>query len=501
MTNAELRLELTSGLSEQGSLNLRRGQPVDPFSVGPQGSWPVHAPGIAPVAAHLYFDGTTLFISSVPGAPAAMINGQPAACDWVPLAPPCEIRLGVAALTLVERACQPEPASRPGFVPPGVHGSGSAPPPPKSNSEIVADPLGPEMDFDDADEPQARFDSRESPSSRLKRPKILFVGDDDEATRVDPKSAAHPIPGRKSSHRRKPKLPACSSDDPTHIQPIGPETTPTLQMPELPRSQPASIRHDAGRSSEPPSHPAALPPPRTVVPITTDAMPSVVLSPEVFQLEPTQVAGSAPARARAHATRAPAAVPRAAFMDPGFDPSARHTKPPTHALVKRSQALARVIQVWKGASIPQKIILVLLPFAFAAALIMFGRHAADSKASKPAASAPRVIATPSATFVEPPASRSAQAATSTEAPPPQPARTATATTSASSAASSSARAPKRPGKTAPKTLDREAADAVARGAWADALASYQQLAAQHPDNPVYREAVRILRSKQEEGNP
>jgi hypothetical protein len=47
----------------------------------------------------------------------------------------------------------------------------------------------------------------------------------------------------------------------------------------------------------------------------------------------------------------------------------------------------------------------------------------------------------------------------------------------------------------PKSIERNAADAVATGAFADALPLYEQLARQHPEAAVYREAARLVRTK------
>jgi hypothetical protein len=68
---------------------------------------------------------------------------------------------------------------------------------------------------------------------------------------------------------------------------------------------------------------------------------------------------------------------------------------------------------------------------------------------------------------------------------PVPVTSATATTSA-------------PAKPLPKgkvTLEREAVDFVGQGQYLKAAEIYDQLAAQHPDQPVYREAARILRAR------
>jgi hypothetical protein len=56
--------------------------------------------------------------------------------------------------------------------------------------------------------------------------------------------------------------------------------------------------------------------------------------------------------------------------------------------------------------------------------------------------------------------------------------------------------------TGPKTLERQAVDAVAVNDYARAAAIYETLLAQsNPKNPVYAEAARILRQKADAGAP
>jgi hypothetical protein len=61
-------------------------------------------------------------------------------------------------------------------------------------------------------------------------------------------------------------------------------------------------------------------------------------------------------------------------------------------------------------------------------------------------------------------------------------------------AAASAEPPTRKGPVA-RTLEREAADAVARADYASARRLYEELAAAHPDRPVFRESARILAEK------
>ncbi len=72
---------------------------------------------------------------------------------------------------------------------------------------------------------------------------------------------------------------------------------------------------------------------------------------------------------------------------------------------------------------------------------------------------------------------------------PAPSGSASARPASSTAPSSS---PATPG---PKTPQREAADAVAAGAFDRAATLYAELARSHPDVPAYTEAARIMKAK------
>ena len=52
-----------------------------------------------------------------------------------------------------------------------------------------------------------------------------------------------------------------------------------------------------------------------------------------------------------------------------------------------------------------------------------------------------------------------------------------------------------------KTLERQAVDLVAAGEMAKAAAAYEELVRRDPNNKVYAEAARILRSKLDAGTP
>jgi hypothetical protein len=134
--------------------------------------------------------------------------------------------------------------------------------------------------------------------------------------------------------------------------------------------------------------------------------------------------------------------------------------------------LAALREHWRRTSGVQKATLFLLPFAFLAVGGLFAERRPSIRRGAPAAVAAAPV--PVATLVR-------AASSSAIVPPPAP----TAPTSVGGG----------------KTLARIAADAVAIGAYTDAVIRYDDLARTYPDRPAYREAARILRSKLDAGTP
>lgn len=126
------------------------------------------------------------------------------------------------------------------------------------------------------------------------------------------------------------------------------------------------------------------------------------------------------------------------------------------------------------ASWVQKAIVALMPFALVATWVLF-----DDEPARPRAAKRRTGEVAAATSGRAAAQASAPASASAPVVAP------------SAPAPSAAVAAARDGRSA----ERAAADAVAAGAWAEAARRYEDLAAAHPDAPVYREGARILRAK------
>jgi hypothetical protein len=163
-----------------------------------------------------------------------------------------------------------------------------------------------------------------------------------------------------------------------------------------------------------------------------------------------------------------------AEMPPGMPPPAAMAPPK-----KESWIGAR----WREASTPKKALMVLLLPLIWAVWVIFTDKPPPARPAKPAASA---SASPSA---KPSAGAPSASATVAAQPPPTPPAPAS-TPSGKAAAASSAT----PASTT-KTPQREAADAVAVGAYDRAARLYEELAKAHPDVPAYAEAARIMKAK------
>jgi hypothetical protein len=156
---------------------------------------------------------------------------------------------------------------------------------------------------------------------------------------------------------------------------------------------------------------------------------------------------------------------------------------------------------WQEASTVQKIIVVLLPFAIAAAYQMEFHPPRGPRASSAptgqvgAAGSPATVTSTASTArdVDAPASLTTDAPASLVTAAP-------ASTAPSRPARAVAAAPAKVGGSSSKpqgvrTAERAALDAVAAGAYADAARDYDALAAAHPEDTSFKDAARILHDK------
>lgn len=447
-----LRVEIRTGAGDQEAIELQPGTPREPFSVGTEGDFRVTAPGVTAVHAYLYFDGVQLYVAST-GAHDVTMRGEVVSTDWTPVAVPMNIHVAGAKLAVRGPAARsPKPGTdeqtraRPMPGVPGGASSGFAAPP--DEERTIVNPPG---------APFAPVAAPEPPP-------------DSERTRFEPIAAAAPAP-------------APADQDATMIAPLeamlksaprtappGPVARPAAVTAPRAAPQPVVARSPAGVTPQPVAHPQVVVAPQPV------AHPQVVVAPQPvpqFVVAPEPVAHPQSVVVSPQATAVP---PRPGTVpQPGAPPA------------KRS-ALEPVIKGWREASVPQKIILVLLPFAFVSIFVVFREpqpnprnpSAVSAAASAPSAQTP-VAAPATASSI---AVADAPSASVSGAPP-----------SASVSAAPPSPTPPARGSTKTPSEERLAADAVAAGNYKEALEHYQALAKAHPDQDVYPQAIAILKRK------
>src|SRR6185503_13736827 len=109
---ANVIITLRGGSSDRPEIELQAGAKADAFSVGTDGSWRVSGPGMSAVHGYLYFDGTTLYVASAPGA-VVKLAGAAVSADWKPVPLPGEIIMGGVAIDARSggAAAGPQPSS------------------------------------------------------------------------------------------------------------------------------------------------------------------------------------------------------------------------------------------------------------------------------------------------------------------------------------------------------------------------------------------------------
>jgi predicted component of type VI protein secretion system len=454
-------VELRAGNAEQTDVGLTPGEPIDAFSVGQNGSWRIQSPGVADVHAYMYFDGATFYLASVDIANPAWINGRPVPTDWQPVTPPCEIAMGSARFWV------------------------------EVEEELDAEPDEPidEARMAELRAIAARRDARPK-RPRISPPKL------DESTAISALRAPVPAPAQglhvekkrdkvKQIKIRQSAREAPPDEESTRLAPIDVVPAPEARSAPLPA---------AGRPAEPaPAHAAgsgaaAAPIPGGSPTLAGPPVPDGPPIPAGFT-PPGVTAAPIPPQGYAGAP-VPAAFPPA--------PSGPGSAATTTARPGKKRLAATIAESWKLASVPQKAILVLMPFAIAAMFVIFDDK--DKAAGAPSASRQR----PSASASSLPASTKpppTPVAPPEPVPTPAPEPSASAPSVAETAATNAPAAAAKPrGKEPPKSEERMAADLVAAGNFAEAAAAYDNLAQKHPESKAFREAARILREKAARGS-
>ena len=246
---------------------------------------------------------------------------------------------------------------------------------------------------------------------------------------------------------------------------------PTAHSPESERTQ--STAEVAPPPAPPPQRHSTRQTPQTRQTRQTPEKPRLPSRPPPPESERTRFA---PVEARA-----PNAPPSQAVMGGSAAPMlaappaiAPPQAPPMPFPPAASPAAAKGPRFWVDASVPKKIIYVLLPLALLSTLYTLR----DDDSPAPSRTAPSASAS----------AANATAPSTPTAPAPTPTPTQTAATDAGLT-----RPPRLPaGK---RTLDREVVDLIAAGSYSEAAKRLDALAAAQPDHPEYRETARILRAK------
>lgn len=535
-------IEIRVGSGDPPSMRIRPGEPMGPTLIGSDGAWPLQGPGVAAEHAELYFDGSQLFVRSVnPGTPA-VVGGRPVPGVWTPLEPPCEISLGGGQLWFgpdAPRAAAParmSPAQlledddnvatkvadqqkeaswgnvgemvQRGMAASRAPAAGARPPPPEPPppppvpsfwpTTPQAGSAPPQPDYPEGPSRSARKDdsgmTKIEPVEEVERRREMSlssgrrfpqVGDlstsGSSYPRVGGASTAPPLTVSGNSYPRVVPTPAEGDGRPTAVPFGGTEVLQSSPMP--PSAHPPA----SSPSSAPGSIPSfGVPPPPSSVPSHGPPPPGVIPPPP---LDYSRFTGTHP---RVNVSLPPPSVQQPTTTE-GVVSSGSETK----------------------LSGPKKALIALFPLLVAAvAVLFFGEElgldprpprkpAATAKASASAAARPAPTAAASTTT-------SAAAAPGTSAASPEPDASA-----APPASSASAAPPEPSGKEPPpdptrspratqsqsvkpsaeRSMQRQAADAVAAGSFARAAELYDQLAKEHPNKPAYAEAAMIMREK------
>ena len=92
----ELCLESVDGAAQPATLYFTPGTKLGPIPVGTEGKWRVKAPGVIDEHALLYYDGTQLFLQSLDEQNPVLVSGYEVPTEWVAVDPPCTVEMGDA---------------------------------------------------------------------------------------------------------------------------------------------------------------------------------------------------------------------------------------------------------------------------------------------------------------------------------------------------------------------------------------------------------------------
>ena len=400
--------------------------------------WPVEGPGVLDVHAFMYFDGRALFLQSADPSSPAKMNGRPIGTNWQQVEIPCTIEIGRARLVyrILDEADLLEEDEGDKTIAAPINVTAATPAPPAGGFKPGA------------------FSNRHQP--------------DDESTRFAP-------------IQREP--------EPTLISPLEVQKPQVPQAP-LMKPRPAAGAPAAGTSPQawapggydgPPSATAVGPAPAPPPPTGYQDMGNV----QIAMPPPPQP--QMPAGGGYGAYGAPPGMPGMPGQPPaGQMPGMQETgrlQPPAELT-----GLAKAKAEWQAMPLIRKVIFASTPVAAICAYVLLTEEEPPPPRRRPVPSA-----SASSTAGTAPSVTVATTAIPTATTPPTgtaiPTDTGTVPTGTATPTGTGTKKP-----TGAVSLERQAADALRQGKRDHAAQLYDQLAAQHPENPAYKEAARILRA-------
>jgi hypothetical protein len=101
-------IEIETGIGEPAFIPLTLGSELQPISIGKKGMWRIESGRVLDVHAFVYFDGASLFLQSADESQAASVDGYRVGKAWTELHAPCKIEIGAARLRFRSLADAPE---------------------------------------------------------------------------------------------------------------------------------------------------------------------------------------------------------------------------------------------------------------------------------------------------------------------------------------------------------------------------------------------------------
>jgi hypothetical protein len=512
-------LSVVRGTGTPRELQLFRGTEVEPFSIGRRGTWAIsHGAATAEIDGFFYFDGTQLFVQSVPGGAPIEVGATPIGQDWMAIDRPCDIKLAAIRLrfefTNADEADErtnvftpslhppPKPLTTGALLKPGTHvkpgthlkpgtqASSRAPSPRSTASDSDATQLLSQHNAGvvirsapGGAAPQAQASVAPTQLRDLRSVAPLALADmrlEQERLSEGGLTVARPLAAPpRTPLERVPARPAFAgyraTDD--EVTAYGPLNSNVHQ------AAAGNIGHASTGGSLGPQGPHGVP-----------NMDGVNAIPPGF----SQPSGAGVAYGPSNA-----ALPQGAPHDPAVASPSKLT------------GFAWWKAEWQRTSIPKRVILCLSPAMLLLVPSLFtsndnrgttgvqGSATAASSSATGAPTAAPLLATDNAGsgFTAPVASTSASSAASAATSPSIPAVGSPSTSGVPSHTPGMTTARTGPPGSVvpkgaePKSLERQAVDAVAENRLAEAARLYQQLAQQHPERPAFAQAALILSAK------